>query len=100
MTQRSAMLRPRFDAASLATLANPYPVYAQLREAGPVCRGRPGEWIITRYPDVSALLGDARLGNQFPAEYYSLAVGSGPAQEFLTRILLHTDGAKHRSLRG
>ncbi len=45
--------------------ADPYPVYARLRNEAPVCRVRIGRlvtaWLITRYEDVVAVLKDERL---------------------------------------
>src|SRR6266536_3586281 len=42
--------------------ANPYPVFARLRQIDPVHRAPRGNWIITRYADVDALNRDRRLG--------------------------------------
>lgn len=93
------VLSPKFDASDPSVQANPYPTYARLREAARLCRGGPGQWVVTRYADVAALLGDRRLRNYFPAEYHRLSAGDGPAREFLERIILHQDGTKHKSLR-
>lgn len=92
-------LPPKFDASDPTVQANPYPTYAQLREAGPVCRGGPGQWVVTRYADVAALLADPRLQNHFPAEYHRLSAGTGPAGEFVQRIVLYQDRPKHMRLR-
>jgi cytochrome P450 len=103
----SAALAPRFDAFELATVDDPYPAYARLRAAGPVCRGGPGQWIVTRYDDVSALLRDQRLGQfQFPsasrppsgipAEGSSF---SGPAGVLTQRIVAGRDRPEHTGLR-
>lgn len=89
------VLPPKFDPSDPAFRENPYPTYARLRAAGRLCRGGPGQWVVTRYRDVAALLGDPRLRNDFPAEYHRLAAGSGPASEFLERIMLHQDGPTH-----
>jgi cytochrome P450 len=92
-------LPPKFVASDPTVQANPYPTYARLRTSARVCRGGPGEWVVTRYADVAALLGDPRLRNHFPTEYHTLSAGNGPAGEFLQRIVLHQDQPKHKCLR-
>jgi len=99
MHEVARALPPRFDASDPAVRVNPYPVYARLRAAAPVCRGGPGQWVISRYTEVAALLNDRRLRNHFPERYYDFTVGSGPAGEFLQNIVLHQDEAKHKSFR-
>jgi cytochrome P450 len=55
-----------FDPWSPAFVANPYPVYAQLREKAPVTWFEPtGQWVISRYADVNTLLRDRRLGRTY-----------------------------------
>jgi cytochrome P450 len=47
------------DLGSPAFLADPYPVYARLREAAPVCWHEPWQgWVVTRYADALAVLQD------------------------------------------
>ena len=41
---------------------NPYPMYEQLRSAAPVYRANTGEWILTTYKDVKAILTDRSYG--------------------------------------
>ena len=67
----------RFDALDPAVVEDPYPTYAELRGAGPLCRGGPGQWVVPRYAEVAALLRDRRLSHEFPAEYYRFSVGDG-----------------------
>ncbi|MGH3186193.1 MAG: cytochrome P450 [Streptosporangiaceae bacterium] len=88
-------LPPRFDAFDPVVRENPYPVYAKLREAGPVCRGGAGHWVVPRYDDVAALLRDNRLSKHLPAEYYQASAGTGPAASFLHRINL---GRRNRAI--
>jgi cytochrome P450 len=90
---------PRFDVSDPDFQVDPYATYARLRAASAVCRGGPGQWVISRYRDVAALLGDPRLQNQLPAEYYRLTAGNGPTAEFLQRILIYQDRPKHTILR-
>ena len=90
---------PRFDAFDPAVLADPYPTYARLRAAGRVCRGGPGQWVVTRYADVAALLRDPRLRHEFPPEYRAFSMGEGPASEFFGRIVLTQEPPRHTRLR-
>jgi cytochrome P450 len=92
-------LPARFDPTDPAVHEDPYPTYARLREAGALSRGGPGQWVVTRYDDVAAILSDARLGNEFPQEYHSFSVGDGPARDFFQRIVLHQDKPHHTRLR-
>jgi cytochrome P450 len=42
--------------------ANPYPLYAQLRQQQPVCQVDPGgRWVVTRYADVMKVLKNSQL---------------------------------------
>lgn len=50
---------------------NPYPAFAWLRDNEPVHEftfpvGNVHMWIVSRFDDVHALLGDPRLSNDFP----------------------------------
>jgi cytochrome P450 len=45
--------------------AEPYPFYKRLREADPVHLTPLGNWILTRYEDVNAILRDPRLSSDF-----------------------------------
>lgn len=99
MSEAVYQMRPRFDPTDTNVIADPYPTYALLRNAGRVCRGGPGELVIARYADVDRFLQDQRLASQFPPAYYALAAKDGPACAFLQHILLHQDGGRHRVLR-
>jgi cytochrome P450 len=90
---------PRFVIDDARATPDPYPVYRTLREHGPVCRGGPGQWVFSRHAEVSALLRDPRLGREFPAEYQSLSVGEGPANDYLRRIVIDRDPPDHTRLR-
>src|ERR1019366_4529434 len=42
-------------------IENPYPTYAALREQPPILDERLGAWVVTRFDDVVAVLGDKRF---------------------------------------
>ena len=55
-----------FAPDDLAFVADPYPVYAELRSRAPVRYHEPtGHWLISRYADVDALLRDRRFGRTY-----------------------------------
>jgi len=59
-----------FDPWSADFVAHPYEAYARLRESGPVSWYEPsGQWLVSRYADVSALLRDRRLGRTYTHRY-------------------------------
>ncbi|HEY2666764.1 MAG TPA: cytochrome P450 [Actinomycetota bacterium] len=101
----AASLPPRFDAFDPSLHRDPYPAYARLREAAPVCRGGPGQWVVTRYAEVAALLRDPRLG-QFQPDAFNLlpgalssSIGEGPVTSFLRTIIAGRDRPEHSRLR-
>lgn len=90
---------PRFSAAELAALPDPYPTYARLRAGGALCRGGPAVWFVTRHAAVSALLRDPRLGTEMPDELRGLSFGDGATATFLSRVLGRRDPPDHTRLR-
>ena len=55
-----------FDPHDVGFVAHPYPVYARLREAGPILYfEQTNQWIVPRYEDVSRLLRDRRFGRTY-----------------------------------
>lgn len=83
------------DVFSDAVLADPYPAYRSLRDAGPVVRlAGHSAWAITRYADVRAALADATS--------FSSAAGVGLAEEMNAMMLgtvLASDDPQHAALR-
>jgi cytochrome P450 len=69
------MRPPRFDLTDPALLDDPYPAYARMRDAGALAAGGPGQWLVSRHAEVTALLRDQRLTKSFPEEYYRYSVG-------------------------
>jgi cytochrome P450 len=90
---------PKYDPLELAGLEDPYPVYRQFRQAGPLCRGGPAQWVVTRYADVAALVSDPRLGAEFGEEYHRIARGDGPLADFFGHVMLNRDPPAHTVLR-
>lgn len=55
-----------FDPADPAFIADPYPVYRELRERHPVLYNpSTNQWLVSRFGDVNALLRDRRLGRTY-----------------------------------
>lgn len=90
---------PRFEAVAATLLDDPYPTYATFREAGPVIRAGPAQWVVTRYAEVAALLRDPRVGEEFPEAYNRAAKGHGPIASFFRRIIVNRDPPYHTNLR-
>lgn len=65
-------------------VADPYPVFARLREERPVFFHEPtGQWMISRYADVDALLRDRRLGRSYLHVAGHEEFGQEPEPDFL-----------------
>jgi len=84
-------------------LADPYPLYQQLRTADPV-HWDPflHAWVVTRYPDVVRVLRDFSA-SRTPTPEQLAAMGLsqlGPIAELMVRLMLFMDGAGHTRLRG
>ncbi len=60
----------RFSVSDPAFIADPYPVLSGLREATPIYwNGGSGQWMITRFDDVSTALRDRRLGRDYTHKF-------------------------------
>jgi cytochrome P450 len=89
-----------FDPQALATLDDPYPLYAALRAQGPVSKvSAPGAWAVTKHAEVAALLRDKRLGHEFPRSYIEFVTGAGPLADLQQDFLLNQDPPDHTRLR-
>jgi pimeloyl-[acyl-carrier protein] synthase len=98
-----------FDRALLTPeyLADPYPFYRELREKAPVYFSqRMNAWVLTRYQDVAAGLGDKRLicgrrVQSYTAELpHSLQQEMWPLFEHLEKWIDNMDPPDHTRLRG
>ncbi|WP_437572390.1 cytochrome P450 [Sorangium sp. So ce542] len=89
----------RMDVLSPAFRANPYPWYAELRRAAPVCQVEPGGmWAVSRYEDVLFVLRNPELfsSHGFKAAWQPPWVGYNP----LANSMLALDPPAHTRLRG
>lgn len=105
----SAVLKPAAPALPLrnaAFLANPYPTYAALREAGPVHWSDEffgGAWLLTRHADVELALRDPRFSAQRTGAWVKDredAPGElSGFQKLFARALLFLDAPDHPRIR-
>ncbi len=89
----------KFDSRDPRVIVDPYPIYRELRDSGPLSRGGAGQWVVSRHDDVSRLIRDRRLSHEYPPEYHEFSIGDGPANSFFQRILLDRDAPHHTRLR-
>ncbi|MGY3337195.1 cytochrome P450 [Streptomyces filamentosus] len=96
-----------FDPSSPEFVADPYPVYAALREAGRAhwC-GPTRQWLVPHHADVSALLRDRRLGRTYTHRFGHAEFGReapDPLHEPFHTLndhgLLDLEGADHARIR-
>ncbi|MFC4943872.1 cytochrome P450 family protein [Pseudonocardia sp. GCM10023141] len=102
------------DLMNPALIADPYGGFGQLREEGPVLRGRGMDgsptWYVSRYDDVRAVLSDPRFVTSATAvpggaksdmrETMLEMLGIGPELGiYLTGSILNADGPDHHRLR-
>ncbi|MCX4820966.1 cytochrome P450 [Streptomyces sp. NBC_01142] len=82
---------------------NPYPVYAYLRDAAPVCPMRPPHgidtYLITRYEDARAALSDPRLSKDMYGAMDAYRRIFGDSSVALDDHMLNSDPPKHTRLR-
>lgn len=75
-------LAARFQPGSTAFIADPFPVFAQLRERAPIFWNEPSQqWVISRYEHVHALLRDRRAGRAYTHRYTHAEFGRRPPDE-------------------
>lgn len=82
--------------------ADPYPAFARMREAKPVCpvsSPRFDSYLITRFDDAKTALTDSRLSKDLygPAQHYLRIFG--PNSEGLNKNMLNSDPPEHTRLR-
>jgi cytochrome P450 len=80
--------------------ANPYPVYAALREAEPVRRMPDGSYFLTRYADLVAVYRDAQAFSSDKKVEFTPKYGAGsPLLEHHTTSLVFNDPPLHTRVR-
>jgi cytochrome P450 len=105
--QPGAAVEPSATSFALELAGDPYPLYASLREAGPVVwsdDARGGAWLLSRYADITAALQDQRLSSARAdafLEAYDPLERQRLAQiaAVLGRWLLLMDAPRHSRLR-
>jgi cytochrome P450 len=91
---------PQYLLADLPFVEDPLHLYATWRADGPLLKGGPKQWLVTRHADVAPLLRDRRLTHEMPRLYLEFVNGGpGPAADFRERSLLNRDGPDHTRLR-
>lgn len=92
----------RIDLNTPEFLANPYPIYAKLRETGPVFPLMPGVWLVTSYEEADRVLRDPRLGRAFLIgieRRYGAESVHEPAFQVANRFMLLMNPPEHTRLR-
>ncbi len=81
-------------------VADPYPMYHRLRAEDPVHHSPLGFWVLTRYPDVMAMLRDPRLIKEPIAAFVAARFGMAVPPPGLGLSMLDRDPPDHTRLRG
>lgn len=97
----------RFDLAMLSDAEDPFSIYDDLRNRGPICRAGGNQWLVLSYCDVAQQLKNPSLEQfqlrgvlrQFPASSELQTLSASPAAEFTQRILAGLDSSEHKALR-
>lgn len=100
--QRAAEIAASFDLRALPPefYANPYPVYARLRESEPVKRLPDGSVFLTRYADLVAVYRDANTFSSDKKVEFTPKYGAGsPLLEHHTTSLVFNDPPLHTRVR-
>lgn len=90
-----------FDPLQAETLSDPYPIYAALREGGPLHRTPRGVWLVLAYEPAIAILRDHHRFSVEHSKYRkpTADTGPGPAERGLENIMLFKDPPDHTRLR-
>ncbi|WP_372660273.1 cytochrome P450, partial [Hydrogenophaga sp.] len=99
---RAQAIAAEFDLRALPGdfLANPYPVYAALRETQPVRRMPDGSYFFTRYADLVALYRDAQgFSSDKQVEFGPKYGADSPLYEHHTHSLVFNDPPLHTRVR-
>jgi cytochrome P450 len=101
----SASVAQPFDFRDPAFLADPYPVFRQLRAVAPVWKAPLGRWFLTGYDDTAQLMRDRRFGRGYDdpealIRRFGPTALQEPAVVGLTHMMLMRDPPDHTRLRG
>ena len=99
---RAQEIAASFDLRALPAdfYANPYPVYAALREREPVRRMPDGSWFLTRHADLMAVYRDAQVFSSDKKVEFTPKYGAGaPLLEHHTTSLVFNDPPLHTRVR-
>jgi cytochrome P450 len=99
---RAQAIAATFDLRALPAdfYANPYPVYAHLREAEPVKRMPDGSYFLTRYADLVSVYRDAQTFSSDKKVEFTPKYGQGaPLLEHHTTSLVFNDPPLHTRVR-
>ena len=94
------MTHVQFNPMDPAFVADPYPTYHRLRTEDPVHHSPLGFWVLTRYPDVMAMLRDPRLIKEPIAAFVAARFGMAAPPPGLGLSMLDRDPPDHTRLRG
>ncbi|WP_372824071.1 cytochrome P450 [Polaromonas sp.] len=100
--ERAAQIATNFDLRALPPdfYANPYPVYALLRETEPVKRMPDGSYFLTRYADIVAVYRDAQTFSSDKKVEFTPKYGAGaPLLAHHTTSLVFNDPPLHTRVR-
>src|SRR5208337_4689297 len=101
----SAITVKQFDFRDPAFVADPYPVFRQLRLLAPVFKAPFGRWFLTGYENTALLLRDRRFGKGYQdpealVRRFGRTALQEPAVVELTHMMLMRDPPDHTRLRG
>ena len=100
--ERAREIAASFDLRALPAdfYANPFPVYAALRESEPLKRMPDGSWFLTRYADLVAVYRDAQVFSSDKKVEFTPKYGPGsPLLEHHTTSLVFNDPPLHTRVR-
>jgi cytochrome P450 len=100
----SETAQPPFDVHDPAFLADPYPIYRQMRDSAPVWKAPMHRWFLTRYQDIEQLLRDRRFGRGYDnpdalRRRFGPTAMDEPAVVELSHMMLMRDPPDHTRLR-
>lgn len=101
----SASAPQPFDFRDPVFLADPYPVFRQLRAVARVFKAPPSRWFLTGYDETTVLLRDKRFGRGYDdpeamVRRFGPTAMQEPAVVELTHMMLMRDPPDHTRLRG